>query len=90
VLNAPPQIVTERQAVVEEEDLDEDRRVADHLDIERGELADERDARSARGAEHDPDRECAADPDARDLERALEAAGELRDVLADERPVEAG
>ena len=61
-----------RQPEEEEEDLDEDRRVPDHLDVDRGELADDRDAVGARGAEDEPDQERADDRDRRDLQRAHE------------------
>ena len=74
------------QGEEEQEDLDEDRRVADHLDVDGGELADDRDAVRARGAERDPDHERAGDRDRRDLERVDEPVRELVAVLGDEPP----
>src|SRR5262249_1646328 len=70
----------------EHEDLDEDRRVADHLDVDGRELAGDRDPVCARGAEHDPDCVGAGDRDRRHLEGVDEAGEELVVVLGDERP----
>jgi hypothetical protein len=52
-----------RQPAGDEEDLDEDGRVADDLDVDRRELADDGDPVGARGAEDDSDRQRAADAD---------------------------
>ena len=95
MLNAPPQIVTETQAAVnafelnsdlrkrevDHEDLDEDRRVSDDLDVDRGELADDRDAVRTRGAEDDADEEAPAIEIRRDLDGVLEPVEELAPVL---------
>ena len=75
--DAGPRTDLLRQPVVEEEDLDEDRRVADHLDVDRGELADDRDPVRARGAEDEPDEEGSDDRDRRHLERSARPASEL-------------
>ena len=66
------------------EDLDEDRRVADHLDVDRSELADQRDAVGARGAENEADHECADDRDRRHLEGAQKTVEKRVEVLAHE------
>ncbi len=59
-----------REREVEHEDLDEDRRVPDRLDVDAGELAHDRDAVGTRGAQDEPDDESAGDTDRRRLERA--------------------
>ncbi len=82
-LQADPDL---RQAVVEEEDLDEDRRVPDHLDVDRRELADHGYAMRPGRAEDEPDDERTGDRDRRHPERPLEAGKELVEVLLDERP----
>src|SRR5881397_3816813 len=77
------------QRARDEEDLDEDWRVADHLDVDRRDPADDGDAMGAGRTEQDPDRERAGDADPRDLQRLFEPVPEVRDVLPDEVPVEA-
>ena len=82
-LQADPDL---RQAVEEEEDLDEDRRVPDHLDVDRRELADDGHAMRPRRAENEPDHKGTGDRDRRHPERALQPGEELVGVLLDERP----
>ena len=79
-----------RQPVIEQEDLHEDRRVANHLDVDRGELAHDRDPVRARRSEDEADRRRAGDSDRGHLERELETFGERIAVVPDDRPVEAG
>ena len=74
------------QGVEQQEDLDEDRRAADHLDVHGGELAHDRDSVGARGAERYPDRIRADNRDRRDLDRVDEAVPELVAVVGDEPP----
>jgi hypothetical protein len=103
-LYAPPQTTTASHAIVkgssgsdvrgsaeragDEEDLNEDRRVPDHLDVVAASqlTTGMRCARS--GAEDDADRERARDADARNLERLLQALPEVGQVIPDELPVE--
>jgi hypothetical protein len=96
-LNAPPQSITESQATVkgsntrpnceeDEEDLDEDRRVPDHLDVHGRELAHDRDPVGTSGAENGADEEGADDRDRGHIERAAERGREFVGVVLDERP----
>jgi hypothetical protein len=78
-----------RQRAGDEEDLHEDRRIADDLDVDRRQPADHRDAVRAGGAERHADRERAGDADAGDLERLLQPLPEVGEVRPDEVPVEA-
>ena len=75
-----------REPEVEEEDLDEDRRVPDDLDVHRRELAHDGDAVRPSRAEHEPDEERTDDRDRGDGERSAQAGRELVLVLLDERP----
>ena len=75
-----------RQRVEDQEDLDEDRRVADDLDVDRRELAHDRDPVRAGGAEDEADHERAGDRDRRDLQRVDEPSRSSSPVLGDEGP----
>ena len=52
--------------------------VSDDLDVDRGELADDREAMRTRGAEDDADEGGPCDRDRRDLDGVLEDVEELR------------
>jgi hypothetical protein len=75
-----------REREEEHEDLHEDRRVADDLDVDGGDLADDRDAVGAGGAERQADRERAGDREGGDLDRVDEGVEQLAPVLGHERP----
>ena len=79
-----------RQAVVEEDDLDEDRGVADDLDVGHRELVDHRDPVGAHGAEDEPHHVREDDPQDARLDRVLEAVPERAAVVPDHGPLERG
>ena len=78
------------RAVVDEEHLDEDRRVADHLDVDRSELAEEWDPVRASSAKDEPDPIGGDDADQAGFHRELEGAPELVAALPDDGPIEGG
>jgi len=77
-----------RQAVVQEEDLDEDRGVADDLDVGDRQLVEHRDSVGAHGFEDEPDHVCEDDPQQPGLDRVLEAVPERAAEVPEEGPLE--